>query len=403
MSFWTPPILRPRAIMIGKIVKEMVRQKIEPIIVTFDTCGKWDIDLPIYTISPFYSKKNILFKVPLIKNIQTNLREFLYYKQILRQVEKIIKKHKINVVFSFSNPQSSNILGAKIRKKLKIPFISYFSDPWSDNPYNKFSFLQNLKTKFLEKFVIRWSDKIGFTNNEALSLVMKKYPYRWQSKAVVIPHCFDSNDYPKKTELENTKFTISHTGAFYKKRTPEALFMAVRKMRDIEPLTLSKIKITLVGGTLGYTDYTENNLKELVKKYQLENVVETLPPVSYGESLKTMSNSDLLVVIDADLEKSPFLPSKVVDYAGSGTNIIGITPKGSPTTKFLQNAGFISFDYSEINKLESFLRETVNKKIEYNSNLGFLKNYRSDYVVKQLLVHMQYLVHNKKSNKRKGD
>ena len=392
LAFHTPPQVRPRAIMIGKIVNQMIRQKIEPVILTYDTCGIWNINLTVHTISPFVLEKNKLSEIPIVKTLRANWMEFLYYMKIFKKTEGIIKKHNIDAVFSFSNPQSSNILGALIRKRLQIPFVSYFSDPWIDNPYNTFTLLQNIKIRFLESFVIKWSDRVGFTNKEALELVMKKYPSKWKLKGVVIPHCFDSNDYPQKIEKVERKFVISHIGAFYKKRTPETLFIVIRKILDAKTIDSSMLSIKLVGGALDYADYSLDNLTQLIKKYGLQNIVEILPAVSYKESLVSMSTSDLLVVIDADMDTSPFLPSKVVDYAGSTVPIVGITPKKSPTEKFLHALGYSAFEHKEVEKLGSYLSQAINKKSVIEPNVDFLKNYKSDTVVAELLHQIKIAI-----------
>ncbi len=88
-----------------------------------------------------------------------------------------------------------------------------------------------------------------------------------------------------------------------------------------------------------------------------------------------MRLSDCLIVIDADMPGSPFLPSKVVDYTGSGSKIIGITPTNSPTAQFLDRLGCKSFNYNEIDELSKYLEELISGKVDIKINKEYLKQY----------------------------
>ena len=229
LSFWTPPIVRPQSILIGKMIPEWQKQGLEPVIMTYNICGNWQIGRPIYKIPQFKIKK-WQTKIPGL----IILLEYLYYQKLFETAKKIIKKHEINLVFSFANPQDSNILGAMIKARLGIPFVSHFSDPWLDNPYKSFSKMKTWLVRKMEKYIVSQSDEIIFTNQKALELVMRKYPAEDFKKAFVIPHCYREADYPP-AEKESPKFTLSYIGAFYKERNPAMLFVALRDIIKKNP------------------------------------------------------------------------------------------------------------------------------------------------------------------------
>ena len=229
LSFWTPPIVRPQSILIGKMIPEWVRQNASPIIITYDICGKWEMNVPIYTISQ-HKIKNRFFALPIFRLID----EYFYYKKLFRIGKKAVQEKPIDVIFSFSNPQSSNTMGAMMKKKLGIPFIAYMSDPWYDNHYKPLRGLALWKTYRMERFVVKWADKIIFPSEACRNLVMKKYSKEWQEKSLVIPHCFDPSDYPQAqisaSYPRKSTFVISYIGAFYKERNPEPLFKALKEI-----------------------------------------------------------------------------------------------------------------------------------------------------------------------------
>jgi hypothetical protein len=61
-------------------------------------------------------------------------------------------------------------------------------------------------------------------------------------------------------------------------------------------------------------------------------------PVDYATSLELMASSDLLLVVDAPAERSPFLPSKLVEYVGSGRPIAAFSAPG-PSADLVRRLG----------------------------------------------------------------
>jgi hypothetical protein len=50
--------------------------------------------------------------------------------------------------------------------------------------------------------------------------------------------------------------------------------------------------------------------------------------VSFVESLERMYDADILLLIEANIRQNLFLPSKLSDYIGADTPIVGLTPPG---------------------------------------------------------------------------
>jgi hypothetical protein len=71
----------------------------------------------------------------------------------------------------------------------------------------------------------------------------------------------------------------------------------------------------------------------------LVHVRDTVP---YSQALSLMSNSDMLLIIDGPDDLSVFLPSKLVEYLGSGTPIFGIVPPGTSARLLTRAGGAVS-------------------------------------------------------------
>lgn len=387
LSLRTPPAVRPQAILIGKMVPEWIRQDVKPIIVSYDDNGDWDIGVPIHKIPPLRLGR-ITCRLPLVREFL----EYLYYRKVCRSILSVIEKHRPDVIFSFANPQISNVIGAMLHDMTEIPYIAHFSDPWFDNPLETRSVFQRIKTRLLERYVVKHSDRVVIVNHVLRDLIMKKYPSEWSRKAVVILHCYDPADYPKESKEPNRVFTLRYIGAFYQKRNPEPLFHAIAKLLARPEVRARGFRLELVGADLGYAGYSKDNLTAALKKFGLEDSVAVTPAVSYPESLKLMHSADCLIVIDADIPGSPFLPCKPIDYAGSGTPIVGITPVGSPTSWFLENLGYKSFDYAHLEGLTDHLADMICGRDLPVPNTEFLEQFRVRQTTAKLIEVFKHVL-----------
>ena len=149
--------------------------------------------------------------------------------------------------------------------------------------------------------------------------------------------------------------------------------MALKKISNESPEIFEKLEVVLVGAGNEYGGYGAQKLKELIDKYNLAQTVKITPVVPYKESLKLMKESDCLVVIDAPFEKSPFFPSKAVEYAEA--NVLSTTKEHSVLFDVLIVKEKV---YQEKNKemkklvkiIDLGIREFMDHK-KYNKRFGY--------------------------------
>jgi hypothetical protein len=388
LSFWTPPVVRPQSILIGKMLPEWLRQGLKPAVITYDLCGRQNTAIPTYHV-PAYKAPRVVWYSSLL----TRLAYSRYYETIYRISCAVIEKHRPDIVFSFSNPQASNVLGAHIKKRLGIPFVSHFSDPYYDNPYNTYGRRAAKDVLKTERFIIEQSDGIVFVNDTLRDLVMGKYAPSLAIKTAVIPHCFDRALYPQDDRGRSAgKCIISHIGAFYRLRTPEPLFQALMLMKKHRPRLEDSLTVRLIGGVNDYAKYGGSELEHLIGKYNLEKIVEVLPVMNYKDSLGAMVQSDCLLVIDSDIPGSPFLPSKLIDYIGSGKTIVGITPPDSPTHRVLQELGARSFQHRQAAEIADYFEALVFRRALPRLNAEYAKTFDVASTTQQLITVFKRVV-----------
>jgi len=114
-------------------------------------------------------------------------------------------------------------------------------------------------------------------------------------------------------------------------------------------------------------------LKTLAYKHLPPHLVKVVSTVSYCQSLALMSSADLLLVIDAPTNNvSVFLPSKLVDYIGSGVPIFGISPPGTSASLIERLGGYVA-NPRNVQEIATELRKAISLCVERRRTPDFAK------------------------------
>lgn len=327
-------------------------------------------------------KLNFIFKIISIIGLKKLFPFPDYYSlmnnSIFKYIVKNIKINNYDYIITWSQSHSIHLVGLKLKKKFKITnWFTYFSDPWSDNPFfNKSYFgLEKILNLINERKVFYDSKKIFCTSIETKKLIQEKYSSTIRKKIKVIPHCFDSQLYPKKLSIEkkSSKVTFRYIGKFYGKRFPTILIKALKIIEKKKLKIFRKINFEVFG---------VQNLLVILRLKLHKKYVKYLGPLSYSRSLKIMKTSDYLMVIDAPFKKSVFFPSKLVDYMGSKKKVLGITPNGT-SKKIIKKIGGYTFDSENPNVLSSQLINLIKNKNKKKLNYKFIKQFDGRVVGKK--------------------
>jgi hypothetical protein len=281
--------------------------------------------------------------------------KFLNWKPaVVKAVDQLMRNRvdKPNVLVTFGSPMSDHVIGLELKQRFRLPWLAHFSDPWVDNIFKNYDWLTRLVNVSLEKKVVQTADRLIFTSDETLDLVMAKYPSAYHQKARVLPHAFEILTDAPATREQSSNIGIRYIGDMYGQRTPRPLFSALKKILVAEPDLLNGVSFEFVG-SMHDLKLDEMGLSEL--PYGL---VGFRPTVSYAESLMLMGSADGLLVIDAPAATSVFLPSKLIDYIGAGKPILGITPPGTAAKLITELGGWVS-DPSDVESTQNALTDFI--------------------------------------------
>ena len=229
---------------------------------------------------------------------------------------------------------SVHLLGISLKHNCPhIPWIAMFADPWSGNPLEK-RFDRRLWNRKMERTTVRCADCIIHSSKVAAQEMKERYRGVHDAKICHISHAYDPLLYDAELTEQNSKLRLTFLGTFYGDRTPDSFLRALQLVELEYPGLMDGVEIDFYGDN-NYDSY-KTSCKDL------KSVIRWNSPLSYRESLKVMTNSDLLLLIEGRSSNSPFVPSKLFDYLGAQKPIIGIVPDGEARDILLRLGHFVS-------------------------------------------------------------
>jgi glycosyltransferase involved in cell wall biosynthesis len=260
-----------------------------------------------------------------------------------------------DVLVSFGQPMSDHLAGLYLKRKLGMPWIAHFSDPWSDNPYLLPIPFARARLARMERAVIGAADRVLFTSAETVDLVMAKYPPAWRTKAAVLPHAHDPALYGDASRSAGGgPLLLRYLGNFYRQRNPLALARALALVQRRRPEVLEGVRVELIGRWVGHANWSPAALG------LPESLLSLRSPVGYLDSLRLMREADALLIVDAPFEHNVFFPSKLVDYLGAGRPIVALTPAGT-TADIVAAAGGLVASPASVESVAEGLAQALSR------------------------------------------
>ncbi|CAO5679963.1 MAG: hypothetical protein HEEMFOPI_01370 [Holosporales bacterium] len=367
LTYAYPPQKFPRSIQISHLV-QYLRKDFNITVITAEPEDNGDPSLLSFTPldNVIYAPKSNFTKT--IEHSRGNYIkkkilpdfQYLWHFDLLRKTRIVMKDLSPDTIVTFGQPMSTHIVGLKLKQTYPhLKWLAHFSDPWVNNFFNHYNAWTKWINTHYQDNVFKSADQLIFTSQETIDLVTKRYTHVVRDKSICLPHMYNQVLYPQTKEHKNEKITLRYIGNFYGNRQPGSFLAALQLL---SPEQLSQIRVELIGAS------TES-IRNMISTSHLNEIVFIYPPVSYIKSLELMYSADILLIIDAPAQKSPFLPSKLIDYIGTNKPIFGITPPGT-SQKLIEEMGFLvanPHDVSDIsNKLIHMIENFSKDKFKKN-------------------------------------
>ncbi|MFA5032824.1 MAG: glycosyltransferase family 4 protein [bacterium] len=234
-----------------------------------------------------------------------------------KKCKEIIKRQKIDMIYSSSPPVSAHLVAYLLKCHKKIPWVMDYRDLWLNHnilgPKTKFSkFISN---KLEKKFISR-ADKII----SATAIITEDFidRYKKNNKFITITNGYDKekfeNNHTSKYKTKN-KFTIVYSGSFSNYQTPEYFLIAIKELLLEHNDFKSDIEVVFAGSV------EQNHL--------VSTIVNFVGFIPYQEAVDLICSADVLLLTIYELQCSKsVLTTKLFDYIGAQNPILALIPPG---------------------------------------------------------------------------
>ena len=259
------------------------------------------------------------------------------------QMRKEWKRAPPDVMITVSKWDSAHVAGLLLHRRFpNVPWIASLSDPWLDMEqfgYVRFMRLSRQVNRWLEASVFGGADLLLFTNDAQRDLCLRRYPPGYAAKARIVPQAYEPELFPdrdREKQRPAERIVLRYVGDFYGPRSPKPLLEALLVLREKMPTCARMLQVEFVGRV---EPRIEGECRSLLSQLDMARFVGH---VTYQDALRRMVESDVLLVIDAPVASSPFLPSKLIHYLGAGRPILGLTCPGPAWDLVTRANGFVA-------------------------------------------------------------
>lgn len=298
------------------------------------------------------------------------------------KAKEIIAEKNIDTLITTSPPHSTQLIGLKLKKQLKVNWIADFRDPWTDIYYYKDLYPTKLATtinKNWERKIFRTADKIITVSNDLKRLFSAKSE-NVESKIEVIPNGFDLDDFENFSPEKSEYFYISYVGTI---STDYKIDGFIEAIQNLPAEIKAKVRIRFIGQMVPehLTRFEKAGLKEMI---------EIIGYVKHSEAIKYLFSSNVLLLIIPDVENNAgIVTGKLFEYLASSRPILFIGPEDGDAAKIIADSksGAIC-SYTDSEKIREalirFYRVNNNSMVRNERNPATLK-YSRENLTKQLL------------------
>jgi len=266
---------------------------------------------------------------------------------------QLAKANDVRAIFSTAPPYSSHLAAWIIARRLGLPWVADFRDPWLTNSeINYPTPVHRWLNSRLEAIIIRTADRVSNVSPQTQEDFIVRYPDKSKASFLTIYNGFDADDFVgiKRGRLPQKRLRILHNGTFYGTKNPISFLSALEKLRDDE--LLNDIEICFVGAS-------KKALQPLIDTLGLSPYVTILGYMPHQTSLQYLLDADLLLLISGAARKR--IPAKLYEYLATGKPILALGLPQSATAHLIDaSRSGIFADYSSPTEIADGLMKLIN-------------------------------------------
>jgi glycosyltransferase involved in cell wall biosynthesis len=274
---------------------------------------------------------------PFLENISVWIRgnifipdaRMLWIKPSVKFLQRYLAENPVDIIISTGPPHSMHMIGMKVSRQLKLPWIADFRDPWTHIDFYRdlrlTSWADSRHRKMEKQVLARASAVISISPTMATDF-NNLYPRDYE----VITNGFDMDDANPSADIEpDRKFTISHIGTMVSTRNPVVFWKAIQSVLKENADFGRDLLIKLVGKV-------DFKVRESIEQSGLSTCVEYIGYTPHREVVKIQQQSQvLLLVINDTPNAAMILTGKFYEYLAARRPILCLGPVDGDAAKIL--------------------------------------------------------------------
>lgn len=367
----------------GNVMAKRINEKAEIVDVVHNIMKKKKDKRLNLIANKFIDKKILINSTPSFRDWQ-GIKQFC--KKGMEKINRIVmEKGEYKEIYSRTMFPASHFLAFEYKIRYpNVKWIAEFSDPMiydtkgniRKSNINDVEFMDKLNDLlyglgypkcnddnlfFLSAYLpYLFADEIVFTNENQKEYMIYKFPVPKIRNVIEEKSRVEGHPVPSKEsyhliesdyQIDTDYVNLGYFGIFFETRDLEDVFAALYALNDEYK---SKCRIHI------FTNDAKH-FKELSSCKPVFDNIEINPFVTFFEFLNLTTKFDCLIVNDAHTsnykEINPYLPSKLSDYLGSGTDIWAICEEGSAMSRY-------AVDYKSVLDDAISIKDTLKQVIE---------------------------------------
>ena len=255
-----------------------------------------------------------------------------WIKPSIKFLKTYLQENPVDMIVSTGPPHSMHLIALGVQKKLNIPWVADFRDPWTNIDFYKelkLSAWADRKHHRLEKAVVIKADGvvvIGHTMKEEFEEIVNR-------KIDIIHNGYDEADMkPQTAEDRDKQFSIMHIGLLNQHRNHEAFWQALSELKaEVEGFE-ADLSVKLVGkaDVTAMDSIDRNGMKANVE------LVDYLP---HSEAIVQQGRAQVLLLsINNTPNAKGVITGKIFEYLASGRPILCIGPENGDAARIVSEA-----------------------------------------------------------------
>lgn len=250
-----------------------------------------------------------------------------------RAVELQEENGRFDLVHTRLNHFVSHLTGLEIVRRTRLPWCTYFGDPWPHHLYPepyRFTIgpLSRRRLEGVLEQILRRSGSSIWPTERLRDHLLRGRRSGYAERSFVAPHVGPSWNGPRPA-LEEGTLVLRHAGFLMKERRIDALLDALRTFRERRPS--ARLRVELAGRHPGGSPPEPPE--------DLREMVSFLPALPAREAWDWLRGAHVLLLVEARMAEGIFFPSKLSDYLAARRPILALSPRVGVVADWLGKGG----------------------------------------------------------------